>query len=375
MLENRGLVPFDIKTAVSTFGVAQKEFFSKVKNRDIIIFTRQLSVLLKSGLPILEALGICSRQSLSHNLANIINGLQIEIKNGKSLSQALSQHPTVFNNIYCSLVKAGEETGALDAILNQLSQMIAYEEEVKKELKSALRYPTAVLFFLIGAFFIILTFVIPKMSNHFSKAGVELPLPTRICISLNNLISNHWFVFTLTAALLLALFIWFKRTPKGRYVYDKTILKIPYFGELITQSTMYRFSYIYSILSRSGISVLKSMDILSEVVGNTAVARDFIEIKNGVEEGVSVSSMIKQSPCFTEMMGSMIAVGERTGDMDKLLAEAADFYNVEMKYAIKRLTDVLPVVLTVIMAIMVGFFVLAIYLPLFEMSKVAGGMK
>lgn len=375
MLEARQLIPLEIFTAEADPSKMRKGFFSAVPSNELTVFTRQMSVLLKSGLPMMEALGICGHQTSNVELKKVILNMQDQISNGQSLSQALALYPGVFNSVYISLVRAGEESGALDQVLTRLAEMITYEEEVKKDIKGALRYPIAVLIFLISAFFIIVTYVIPKLAANFNKAGVELPLPTRICIGIHHVIQNHWFLAIILLTALVISFIAFKNSAKGRYIIDHLLIKTPYVGNLVTQSIMYRFAYIYRMLTKSGITVVKSMDILADVVGNSAVAKDFVDIKLGVEEGEPVSNLIQKSDHFTDLMGSIIAVGEKTGDMETLLDEASQYYYKEMKYSLSKLTDILPVFLTIAMAVMVGFFVLSIYLPLFDISKVAGGMK
>lgn len=374
-LEKKELIPLEIFTAESDPGARKRKMFSSVSFNDLTVFTRQLSVLLKSGLPMMQGLGICAHQSTNPEFKKVILNMQDQISNGQALSQAIASYPSIFNRIYISLVRAGEESGALDQVLTRLAEMITYEQEVKKDIKGALRYPMAVLLFLISAFFIIVTYVIPKLAVNFNKAGVELPLPTRICMGLHKAIQNHWFMAIILMTFVIMGFIWFKNTARGSYLIDNLLIKTPYIGTLVTHSIMYRFAYIYRMLTQSGITVIKSMDILADVVGNAAVAKDFIDIKLGVEEGEPVSSLIQKSEHFTDMMGSIIAVGEKTGDMETLLNEASQYYYREMKYSLSKLTDILPVFLTIAMAIMVGFFVLAIYLPLFDISKVAGGMK
>ena len=374
-LEKKELIPLEIFTAESDPGARKRKMFSSVSFNDLTVFTRQLSVLLKSGLPMMQGLGICAHQSTNPEFKKIILNMQDQISNGQALSQAIASYPSIFNRVYISLVRAGEESGALDQVLTRLAEMITYEQEVKKDIKGALRYPMAVLLFLISAFFIIVTYVIPKLAVNFNKAGVELPLPTRICMGLHKAIQNHWFMAIILMTFVIMGFIWFKNTARGSYLIDNLLIKTPYIGTLVTHSIMYRFAYIYRMLTQSGITVIKSMDILADVVGNAAVAKDFIDIKLGVEEGEPVSSLIQKSEHFTDMMGSIIAVGEKTGDMETLLNEASQYYYREMKYSLSKLTDILPVFLTIAMAIMVGFFVLAIYLPLFDISKVAGGMK
>ena len=374
-LEKKELIPLEIFTAESDPGARKRKMFSSVSFNDLTVFTRQLSVLLKSGLPMMQGLGICAHQSTNPEFKKIILNMQDQISNGQALSQAIASYPSIFNRVYISLVRAGEESGALDQVLTRLAEMITYEQEVKKDIKGALRYPMAVLLFLISAFFIIVTYVIPKLAVNFNKAGVELPLPTRICMGLHKAIQNHWFMAIMLLTGVIMGVIWFKNTARGSYLIDNLLIKTPYIGTLVTHSIMYRFAYIYRMLTQSGITVIKSMDILADVVGNAAVAKDFIDIKLGVEEGEPVSSLIQKSEHFTDMMGSIIAVGEKTGDMETLLNEASQYYYREMKYSLSKLTDILPVFLTIAMAIMVGFFVLAIYLPLFDISKVAGGMK
>ena len=356
------------------FSPSHPIFTPKVKADDLMLFTRQFGILLKTGVPILQALSVLELQVKSPTLSNVISEIRDSIRKGMKISESMQQHPAIFNDLYCALIKAGEQSGALDKVLPRLSHMIAHDQAVKKDVASALRYPMMVVAFLGLAFIVVLTFVMPRMTSMFTKANVKLPLPTRVCITLGDWLQVAW-PWLLGGSIVLYLVLKFGRwVEKGRYHFDLLLLNIPYVNDLILKSVMCRFSSIFAILISSGIPVLQGLVIMQNVVGNRVISRELEQVHDKVEEGSSIAMAISKSPYFTGVISSMIGIGEQSSALDELLPEVADFYDDELKYSINKLTDILPVILTLVMAGVVGFFVAAVFLPLFGMSKIAGGM-
>lgn len=356
--------------------VFRRQLFSfGVPAQELVFMTRQLSALLRAGVPILQAIKVCESQSQSHRLRIVLAEVQEDIRRGLSLSQALRKHSQVFDEVMLALIGAGEKGGALDQVLIRVSKMIQYELEVKKQIKSALRYPMVVLGFLVGAFFIILTYVMPRIIDLFASSNVELPWPTRACITMNTALHDYPLLIAIGLVVpVTALYLWIK-TPAGKYFKDGLLLNIPYLGDLLLKGTLSRFAYIFSILSHSGVAMLTSMDILADVVQNMRIERALNLAKSRIEEGETMSVALQDSPYFNDLIISMISVGEQTGSLEEMMEEISSFYEEELKYSISKFTDVLPVFITVGMAIMVGFFVAAVFLPMFDMARLAGGMN
>ncbi len=259
------------------------------------------------------------------------------------------------------------QAGALPEILDRLVYVIEHEHKVKSDVKSAMTYPIIVLSFLAVAFFILLIGVIPKFVNIFKTAGLELPLPTKICLGLYQLIVHYWYF--LAVAVVgggIALFL-YCRTQQGRFVRDTLLLQVPLAGKLFQKAAISRFASIFSILQSSGVDILDAMDILSGTIGNEAISRQLEGIKDRLREGRGISTPLRQAKYFTPMLINMIAVGEESGNLDALLRDVAMHYDTEVEYATKKLSDAIAPILTISLAAVVGFFALAIFLPMWDM--------
>ncbi len=374
-LFQRGLVPKEIRRSSSS-ALAKllggDLFKRKVKNDDLILFTRQLGVMIKTGVPLIKALRILAEQTETSRLKAVAADLTEELERGDSISEAFANHPDVFSQMYISLLKAGEQSGALDEIMVQITDVISHEEKVRKEVKSAMRYPIFVISFLATAFVVVITFVIPKLQSIFTKANIELPLPTRVCIELSKMFNQYWFIVLLVIGAVVVAYKMAMQTEQGRETRDRFWLRFPYIGPLLTKAAMSRFSKVFSILQYSGVGVLESLGILSGVIGNAVIAKEFDRLRELLKEGESISAPLRTSSYFPPLVTGMIAIGENSGELDSLMAEVSKHYDIELQYAIKKVTDLLPGVLVICVAFMVGFFAMAVYLPLFDLTKLAG---
>lgn len=372
-VSKKGYIPVEVKKG----GLGKKEslsdkinlFLTPVKSRDLILFTKQLKTMLSAGVPIVQIFETLENQTENPKLKKAVITMGSDLKEGTSLYKAFKKHDHIFSELYCSMLKAGESSGSLVDILQRLIYIIEHEEKVKSDVKSAMTYPVIVLSFLGVAFFVLLMFVIPKFVTIFERAGIDIPLPTKICLVLYNFISSFWLYIVVFGAFFIFFMIKFLKTPKGRLIKDSFLLKIPVIGELVKKASMSRFASIFSILQISGVPVLEAIDILSDTIGNAAITRQFNKIGEELKKGRGISKPLKNAKYFPPMVINMISIGEESGELDKMLAEISSHYDSEVEYTTKQLSDALGPFLTLALAGVVGFFALAIFLPMWDLTK------
>jgi len=375
ILSERGYIPIKIKEKKSKRASITlekiKERLTPVNPHDLILFTKQFRTLLRAGVPILTLFQALENQTENERLRNIIVTMSQDVREGASLYDAFRRHKGVFSPLYCSMIQAGEASGALTQILDRLIYLIEHEHKIKSEIRSAMVYPLIVIIFLVSAIVFLLTFVVPRFVSIFQKTGLELPLPTIICLKSYEFFSNYlYFILFGTITIAISIYI-YCRTDSGRFVRDTFFLKLPILGQLFLKAAMSRFSSIFSILQSSGITVLESMKILRETINNEAIAREFDLINERLEQGRGIAGPLRSSQYFTPIVISMVAVGEESGNLDEMLREVSLHYDSEMEYALKKMTDSIGPVLTLGLAAVVGFFALAIYLPMWDLTQMA----
>lgn len=372
ILSNQGYIPSKIverSAAMERQFEKLKMILTPIKAEDLIIFTKQFRTMLIAGIQIVQILEILERQTQNPKLKATLKTIGIDIKGGESIAGAFEKHEHIFSSLYISMLAAGEASGTLPDVLKRLTYILEHEHKVKSDIKSALQYPKLVVIALGGAFFVLLTFVIPKFEAIFRGAGITLPLPTRICIALNLFLRNYWYIVLAAVILLTVVYRLYVGTSNGRYVVDSLKLRIPITGPLFIKAAMSRFASIFAILQASGVKILSSLQILSGTIGNQAIAREFDRIKELVEEGRGISEPLRAAKYFPPMVIDMIAVGEETGQLDEMLNDVSRHYDDEVEYAVKRLSDNVGPILIVALAAVVGFFALAIFLPMWDLTK------
>ena len=369
---SRGLIPSKLNQTTGTgdeFLTKIKSLTSSVKVSDLIIFTKQFRSMLGAGVPILRLLQVLELQTESPGLKEAVAKIVQDIRQGSSISDAFGKFPKIFSHLYCSLVKAGEVSGNLPSVLDRLIYIIDHEAKIQSDIKSALRYPMIVLIALGIAFVVLLTFVVPQFASTFNKAGLNLPMPTKICMVMSSYINNYWYVIlgviVVTVFVLRAYF----KTENGGLVKDTFVLEIPILGPLFKKAALSRFASIFAILQTSGVPVMQSLGILSATIGNAAMSKDFNYVRDRIEEGAGISAPLKAAKYFPPMVVDMIAIGEESGNIDEMLREITKHYDDEVEYAVKGLSDAIGPVLIVSLAAVVGFFALAIFLPMWDLTK------
>jgi type IV pilus assembly protein PilC len=371
-LASRGLIPTQVRGAAPALkGPKASSFLASVNTTELILLTKQFKTLIRSGVPMLTLLQVLQEQTENKRLQAILGAIHQNIRDGANLYDAFRRHPQVFSPLYCSMLKAGESAGALPEILDRLVYVLEHEHKVKSDIKSAMTYPIIVVSFLTLAFFVLLIGVIPKFVTIFQSAKLTLPLPTQICLLLYKMIVHYWF-FVAAVLLVLGVALYFYlRTDQGRFVRDSLLLRLPLLGKLFQKAAISRFASIFSILQSSGVDILDAMDILASTIGNVAISRQLSDMKDHLREGRGISGPLRQAKYFTPMVVNMVAVGEESGNLDVLLRDVATHYDMEVEYTTKKLSDAIAPALTICLAAVVGFFALAIFMPMWDLSLMA----
>jgi len=342
-----------------------------VKPEELILFTKQFRTMLVAGLPMIQLLKVLENQTENKKLKSAVIAITLDIREGLTLYEAFIKHPRIFPSLYTNMLKAGEQSGTLPEVLGRMVYILEHEYKVKSDIKAALQYPILVVVALTVAFFVLLTFVIPRFVGIFSRAGVVLPLPTQVSITLYQFLNHYWiWILILLVVGIIAARYYYKKTEKGKFLWDYFLLNIPIIGALFIKSVMSRFASVFNILQSSGVPVLNSLDILSSTIGNQAITREFNRVKDLVREGRGISNPLRSARFFPPMVVDMIAIGEESGRLEDMLREISIHYDDEVQYAVKRLSDAIGPVLIIGLAVVVGFFALSIFLPMWDLTQV-----
>src|SRR5712672_3407415 len=339
-----------------------------VNAKELAVFTRQFSVMIDAGLPLVQCLEILAGQQENKFFQKVLTGTRSAVEGGATLSAAMRQFPKVFDGLYVNMVEAGETGGILDTILQRLSQYIEKNGKLQRAVKSALVYPVGVLSVAGGVITLLLWKVVPIFATLFAGLGVDLPLPTKIVIALSNFVGSIFGLLILIAfaGIIFGLKVWYG-TPQGRFVLDTIVLKLPILGLLMRKIAVARFTRTLGTLISSGVPILEGLDITAKTAGNAVVERALLKVRRALEEGKSLTEPLRESEVFPGMVTQMIGVGEQTGAMDAMLKKIADFYEEEVDAAVKDLLTALEPVMIVFLGIVVGGVVISMYLPLFSL--------
>lgn len=366
----RGYRPISIKlkkvVKASSGSAGFSPFEKKVKTDELVLFTNELVTLLKAGVPMLTALEALGSQS-SKQMGEILNKIYVDVMSGKSFSQALDRHPKVFSKLYVNSVRAGEISGSLDDVLSRMAAVLQHDEETKKKIKSAMKYPIFVVCAMIGAFIIIMTMVVPKFALIFRGLNVELPLPTRILLAISDFAQKYVFHLLGTIGLGIIAFKYVLKNPKGRLWWDGVKMKIPLIGPIVIKGAMARFTKMFETLNRSGLPILQTLNTVATAVGNQLIEKTIRQVSAGVEGGQGIAGAMKRYPVFPPMVVQMVAIGEQSGSLDDMLLSVANHYDVELEHAIKGLTSMIEPILTVVLGLAVVVMAFGIFLPMWDL--------
>ena len=350
----------------------KKKKAGKISMRDIVIFTRQFSTMINSGLPLVQALSILAEQSENPALADITKQVVFDVESGNTLADALRKHPKAFNELYTNMVAAGEAGGILDTILLRLATFIEKNDALVRKVKGAMIYPGVIMTVAGGAISILLIFVIPTFQKMFGEAGIELPLPTQIVIGMSAFLRHQGYMVVIAAYIGFQMFKRYKATSAGALKIDQLMLKMPVLGDVIRKSAVSRFTRTLGTMISSGVSILEGLEITAKTSGNMVVHNAIMESRASIAGGDTISAPLKKSAVFPPMVISMINVGEQTGGLDEMLTKIADFYDEEVDAAVSGLLAMMEPLMIVFLGIVVGGMVVAMYLPIFDMVNAAG---
>jgi type IV pilus assembly protein PilC len=368
-LRDRGFMPVTVQEKKAS--ALQKEIripglSGRIRVKEVALFSRQFATMITSGLSLLRSLTILAEQTPNRAFEDVILAVKADVEKGASLSQALEKHPKVFSRLYTSMVKSGEVGGVLDETLERLALTLEAQVELRSQVKSAMMYPVAVFGLVIFIVVAMLLFVVPMFESMFADFGADLPLPTRMLMSLSVIFTTYWYVvFGGSVALIYGFKRWIS-TEKGRSRFDAIKLKLPIFGKLVHKTSLARFSHTMAALTRTGVPILMAMDIVAETSGNAVVARAVHSVQASIKEGESIAEPLSNHPVFPPMVVQMMAVGEETGALDTMLEKVGDFYDREVKAMVEGLTSLIEPLLVVVLGATVGGMLLALYLPIFN---------
>jgi type IV pilus assembly protein PilC len=341
---------------------------SRVKDKDLVVFTRQFATMIDAGLPLVQALEILAKQTENKTLASAINEVKIDVEGGSTYADALRKHPRIFSDLYTNMVAAGESGGILDTILNRLAVYIEKSMKLKSKIKGAMIYPSVIISVAIIVVWIILAKVVPTFATMFTRMGGILPLPTRIVIALSNFLGGPGGLAIIIGIIGLIIFIvMIRRTEKGKYTIDNILLRLPIFGVLLKKVAVSKFTRTLGTLIGSGVPILEGLDITAKTAGNKVVEYEVIKVRQAVSEGKTIAEPLSDSKVFPVMVTQMIAVGESTGAIDTMLNKIADFYDDEVDQAVSNLTAMLEPIIMVFLGATIGFIVIAMYMPIFKL--------
>lgn len=375
-LMTRNIVPLSIRESSRDIksGSSGGLFKPRVTLDDMIIFSRQMYSLLKAGIPIIRAIKGLADTTTNSTFKAILTGVAEQLEQGRPLSSALAQYKDVFSRLMISIVVVGESTGKLEDAFLQLAQYFEREQDTRKRIKSALRYPTFVIIALVAAMFILNIFVIPVFAQMFARFDAELPLMTRILIGTSNFFVNYWWLIILAMAG--AAFAWHRyiSSPTGRLWWDRSKLRTPVIGNIIERSLLARYSRTFSMVLKSGVPLTTGLSLTADAVDNAYMKERIIEMRRSIEKGESLLKSSRNSQLFSQLVLQMVAVGEETGRVDELLDESADYYEREVDFDLKSLTAKIEPILIVVVAVMVLILALGIFTPMWNlMSAIKGG--
>ena len=348
--------------------IAQIELFQKkVKVNDISIFCKQMHTMLNAGMPLLTSLDVLGAQTENVTLAKTVKQMATQVQKGDILSVSMKQHPKVFPSLLISMVEAGELTGNLDNVLLKMSEHYTKENRINSKVKSAMMYPTILSVLVVVVVVFMLTFVLPTFITMFDSAGAELPLPTRIVMGLSSSIQKYWYLFLGAIITLVYTFRRIGKSVEGKRVFDRIKLKMPILKTSISKIATSRFTRTLSTLLASGIPIIQALETSAQVTGNQVVIDGIEVVTEDIKKGIVLSSLLKKVGVFPPMMISMVSIGEESGALEEMLSKTADYYDEELDAAIAKMISFIEPMMIVVMALIVGFIVISMLLPMFDM--------
>ena len=374
-LRQRGLIVLDVSEKAKAVNV--EDFFKRFKGvdmRELAVFSRQFATLVASGMPMLRTLHTLEEQTQDERIEAAVAGLRADVEAGSSLEQSMARHPDVFDRLFRAMVRSGEESGRLEDALDRIAFQVEKADALRRQVKSAMMYPALVFGFAVVVLLAIVTFIIPVFAGIFEELGEEngeessLPLPTRACVMASDAMTGYWFVILPLVVVSFFVFFKWKKTEKGKETWDRFLLRIPFnIGDVIQKVALARWSRTFSGSVSAGVPMLQAIKLTGETAGNIVIEQAMDDVYASVKRGGSLAAPIEGNPIFPPMVGHMVAVGEETGQLEHMLAKIADFYETEVDAKVKALTALIEPLMIVFVGGIVGFIVIAMYLPIFSL--------
>lgn len=363
-LHKQKMIPVSVREKSKEFNIT---FGTGVKTRDIVIFTRQFATMINSGLPLVQSLDILGEQTENPALRKTIQEVLYDVESGHTLADAMGKHPKIFTELFVNMVAAGEAGGILDTILLRLATFLEKNDALVRKIKGAMVYPAVIFSVAGGAIVILLIFVIPTFQNMFDSAGIPLPLPTRIVIGMSAILQAYWWALGAGIAGIIFGIRSFYATDAGQLLIDKLMLSLPILGDMQRKAAVARFTRTLGTLVSSGVSILEGLEITAKTAGNRVIHDAVMGSRASIAGGETIAGPLKESGVFPPMVVQMINVGEQTGGLDEMLTKIADFYDEEVDAAVETLLSAMEPIMIVVLGVVVGGMIVAMYLPIFDM--------
>ena len=380
-LRQRGLIVLDVSEKKAPFAI--EDVFKRWKSvdvRELAVFSRQFATLVASGMPMLRTLHTLEEQTQDDKIKEAVAGVRADVEAGSTLEQAMERHPEVFDRLYRAMVRSGEESGRLEDSLDRVAYQVEKADSLRRQVKSAMTYPILVFGFATLALLAVVAFIIPVFAGIFEELAEdnpaessELPLPTKVCVAASGAITGYWFIIIPLLAALVVGFFQFKKTDRGKEMWDRFKLRLPFtIGDVIQKIALARWSRTFSGSVSAGVPMLQSIKLTGETAGNVVLEQSMEELYASAKRGGSLAGPIQRHEIFPPMVGHMVAVGEETGQLENMLSKIADFYETEVDAKIKALTSLIEPLMIVFVGGVVGFIVIAMYLPIFSLYDKIG---
>lgn len=373
-LREQGLTPTSIQSA----GAQAKSKYAKGKGgnpklEDTVIVSRQMATMIRAGLPLIEVLDILADQAEKASIKKILREIEKDVESGSSFTEAIQKHPKVFNTFFVSMVRAGEASGMLDSILDQVASYLEKVLSIRRKVKTAVMYPATVSVVALIITVFLLVKVVPVFQEIFADVGSDLPTPTKITVALSHLLQNHLLKLVIAAAILIIVIWQWGKTKGGRYKLDYLKLHIPIFGPIFMKVAIARFTRTLGTLIKAGVNILFALEITAKTAGNSVIEQAVLKTRTSIQSGESITRPLMEAGCFPPMVTRMIDVGERTGALESMLGKVADFYEDQVDAAVSGLTSLIEPLLIVFLGLIVGFIVISMFMPMFKMVEVLSG--
>jgi type IV pilus assembly protein PilC len=375
-LRIRGLLANTLRELPASGDEGLRTAFKKIKPRSMQVFSRQFATMVEAGLNIVASLVILEQQTDDTYLAEVIGELRADVEGGLLLSQAMARHPKVFNELYVSMVQAGEASGMLDNVLDRVADQIEKETKLKRRVKGAMVYPTVVFTFACLVLCAMLMFIVPIFAKIFTQLHGQLPVLTRIVLAASNVLRDRWYIIFPLVAFIVWGALRYKKTESGRQKWDRFKLKVPLkIGEVVLKVTMARLLRTLATLVAAGVDIIKALEIAGSTAGNWVVEKALTEARVKVQEGIPIAQPLTDDPVFPPMVSQMVRIGEETGELEQMLSKIADFYEDEVDSAIQSLTSIIEPLMMIGVGFMVGIIIISMYLPMFKLMQLIGNQQ